>query len=546
MITGLAIENFKGIGERIELQLRPLTLLFGANSAGKSTVLHAILLAREIFERRNANADVTVGGGTLVDLGGFRSFVHNHDCEREVRLGFTVDCDHLSEDFLAPLEGIEEHLSILPDNFAVFSTAELSVVLSWNRLLDRPFISSFRLLGDGQHFLNIDCDSSGNRVLMELNPHHPSLSLLRDWDSNYGNADQGDMRGSEDSSVLAACLPAFAGLVQTVGDRQFLLTHMLDPIPPHSGGLPFAYRDAESFRDSKNFDGEAEARRFANAVAEGISRLIQVPLRALVDALSEFRYLGPLRTAPPRCYQAPNRPDPTRWSSGLGAWDILETADETFVNEVGRWLEDEDRLNTGYRLRLKRFKELDMSNPLIIQLQTGRAFDEAEPGAVLDLSKLPTYCRLIILPPDELVELRPNDVGIGISQVLPVIVTALDGQSRTIAIEQPELHIHPRLQAEIADLFVEAIATNRHRFIIETHSEHLILRLLRRIRETESGKAPESRRLRTDSLGIYYLKQEGRTTRASRIDVDVKGEFIQPWPDDFFEIDFFERFPDAR
>ena len=40
MITGISIENFKGIGERIDLQLKPLTLLFGANSAGKSTILH--------------------------------------------------------------------------------------------------------------------------------------------------------------------------------------------------------------------------------------------------------------------------------------------------------------------------------------------------------------------------------------------------------------------------------------------------------------------------------------------------------------------------
>jgi predicted ATPase len=125
---------------------------------------------------------------------------------------------------------------------------------------------------------------------------------------------------------------------------------------------------------------------------------------------------------------------------------------------------------------------------------------------------------------------------------VPVIVTALDGEERLLAIEQPELHIHPRLQAEIADLFVEAISKNKHRFIIETHSEHLILRLLRRIRETEQQKAPANRQLRTHDLAIYYLKQENGTSSETRIDVDVKGEFIQPWPDDFFEIDFYERF----
>jgi predicted ATPase len=122
------------------------------------------------------------------------------------------------------------------------------------------------------------------------------------------------------------------------------------------------------------------------------------------------------------------------------------------------------------------------------------------------------------------------------------LVTALDGQNGLQAIEQPELHIHPSLQAAIADLFVEAIVTNKHRFIIETHSEHLILRLLRRIRETGTGNAPTNRQLRTDDLSIYYLEQKGGMSRERRIDVDVKGEFIQPWPDDFFEIDFYERF----
>ena len=57
MITGISIENFKGIRERVELELKPLTLLFGPNSAGKSTILHALHYAREIFERHNLDAD---------------------------------------------------------------------------------------------------------------------------------------------------------------------------------------------------------------------------------------------------------------------------------------------------------------------------------------------------------------------------------------------------------------------------------------------------------------------------------------------------------
>lgn len=76
MITGISIENFKGIRDRVTLDLRPITLLFGANSAGKSTILHALHYAREIFERHNLNADQTIAGGKYIDLGGFARMRH--------------------------------------------------------------------------------------------------------------------------------------------------------------------------------------------------------------------------------------------------------------------------------------------------------------------------------------------------------------------------------------------------------------------------------------------------------------------------------------
>ncbi len=82
MITGITIENFKGIRERVKLDFRPITLLFGANSAGKNTILHALHYAREIFERCNFDAEKTITGGEFVDLGGFGSFVHNHEKDR--------------------------------------------------------------------------------------------------------------------------------------------------------------------------------------------------------------------------------------------------------------------------------------------------------------------------------------------------------------------------------------------------------------------------------------------------------------------------------
>lgn len=90
MITGIAIENFKGIRDRVELKLRPITLLFGANSAGKSTVLHALHYAREIFERHNLDADRTIVGGKYIDLGGYQRLVHRKTDEGSASEDFPI------------------------------------------------------------------------------------------------------------------------------------------------------------------------------------------------------------------------------------------------------------------------------------------------------------------------------------------------------------------------------------------------------------------------------------------------------------------------
>jgi hypothetical protein len=94
------------------------------------------------------------------------------------------------------------------------------------------------------------------------------------------------------------------------------------------------------------------------------------------------------------------------------------------------------------------------------------------------------------------VTVRPYDVGVGISQVLPVVVAALyrgqRGARAFVCVEQPELHIHPRLQVALADLFIEQStsgAVSDHWFLLETHSEHILLRLLRRIRKSSEEQA---------------------------------------------------------
>ena len=94
MFKAITLENFKGVGQRQHLELRPITLLFGPNSAGKSTFIHALHYAREVFLNHNLDADQTISGGAHVRLGGFKNLVHNHDeINNVVSLRFDFDLD---------------------------------------------------------------------------------------------------------------------------------------------------------------------------------------------------------------------------------------------------------------------------------------------------------------------------------------------------------------------------------------------------------------------------------------------------------------------
>src|SRR5262245_45280741 len=84
MLTSLEIENFKGIAARQRIDFAPLTLLFGPNSAGKSTVLQALIYLHELLERGIADIDRTELGGNVLELGGFARLVHRHERDRAI------------------------------------------------------------------------------------------------------------------------------------------------------------------------------------------------------------------------------------------------------------------------------------------------------------------------------------------------------------------------------------------------------------------------------------------------------------------------------
>ncbi|WP_288481654.1 AAA family ATPase [uncultured Deinococcus sp.] len=131
--------------------------------------------------------------------------------------------------------------------------------------------------------------------------------------------------------------------------------------------------------------------------------------------------------------------------------------------------------------------------------------------------------------------LADTDLGVGVSQLLPVLARlATPGLA---LVEQPELHVHPALQADLADIVIEAANLHGVTLVLETHSEHLILRLLRRIRDTSDGTLQhEGLRFDTQDLSVLFVDpaqaDQGATLR--HLPINEEGEVVGRWPRGFF------------
>lgn len=118
-----------------------------------------------------------------------------------------------------------------------------------------------------------------------------------------------------------------------------------------------------------------------------------------------------------------------------------------------------------------------------------------------------------------------TDVGFGISQILPVLtICYYVPQGSTILLEQPEIHLHPSVQAGLADVFIDAVKHRGVQIILESHSEHLLRRLQRRLAEEN---------INPDQLALYFVKMEKGESRLQNLEVDAYGNILN-WPPNFF------------
>ena len=570
-LTAIELENFKGVGERVRIELKPITLLFGANSAGKSTMLQALQYVREVLERRNANPDRTLYGGDFVDLGGFRNLVHQRNLSRRIGIKLDLKLNSATLPDLMPesFEDWQANLSGDPDRVWQFyerlqETRNLATSISvglevgWSRQRQAAVILGYEAGINGEWLAKLIASEDGRDVSIRLNKLNPIFlrvytqeeresinAALDDLDawvaptdinapaaSDQVSPSESEAMELENPADTYSVLPEILGAIREAGVgkpgaglRSWLTG--FDSALPHLGDLLSV--PAGGSGGSANVYIAREFSAFLSSLVVGPGVLIR-------DCLRELRYLGPIRNVPRRDIEAALTPDEARWADGIAAWECLMTGEDSLVQAVSEWMSAPDKLNTGYEVKRRIIREVTDGLLNWVTQTDDQLSVRSRPDVLAELEQAPSKNRV------ELVEVRtglraqPRDVGIGISQLLPVVVAALQPSAGLVAIEQPELHIHPAVQVGLGDLFARASADNGSAFLIETHSEHLILRLLRRIRETTNGDLPPGvTTLSPDQVGVIYVERGESGVKLTSLTIDATGDFSSRWPAGFFE-----------
>jgi len=552
MINSLHLGNFKAFAETQKIPVKPITLIFGANSAGKSSIIHSLALVHEALRTGELDLFRTDLGGSSIDLGGFRQYIHKRQANLRMDWRITLN----TAKFQVRLKELLEQVSEI--------TAGVTIGMPLDDM-DQPLpkvspqIFSYELESDGKTLLRMSRRPAGHLALDLLTHNHPVIqriikALLEGFTTTGKITEEDFARLKDPIAEIIANLRAPMGAFFPKGLKDDSTEEEVEA------------RQLSLFPVSKGYRQEDLAKALRFFLPRTLDELIRELNSQLQSEINRLQYLGPLRSYPARHFAFAEHEDINWYAGGGYAWDVVRRNQE-IRERVNSWLGDKEKLSTPYELSTKNLltiDDLDSDYEKIIE-QIEKAFVEddwtafgVEEGVQGDLfgelynalskmkeseSNLSGIQELVLLDRRTDTQVSHRDVGIGVSQVLPVLVSTYASREKIIAIEQPEIHLHPALQSELGDVFIEsALGESNNKFIIETHSEHLILRLLKRIRQTTRNQNNEMPKISPNDIALLYINGTPKGSTVQELRVDERGRLIDQCPGGFFEEDFEELF----
>ena len=406
MLTGIGLRNFKAFGDEMqEAPLSKITLIYGPNSGGKSSIIQALLLLKQSLpnEHRELSASVLTSRG-LVDLGSYQALVHKHESERQLRINMEIQNlvanSGINMTFSdiggwGTLSAIRSTVSLINDNKSIYESQmdyspasdaqQFSQWISRSRIPGVYSDSKAYLQRQGPHFL----------------PMPEMLNMVRFWARPMTR------------EVASDYMPLQKMLVDRVTITKADLEGRFDSL---------TIEDLEPAQGNKPEWAELLSRALVRSAMDSTrEQVLGSAFYATGDHerhLKMINYLGPLRSPPKRVYEVSNKQDLSAGVTGIqGEFSANVLHHNPLVcGQVNEWFH-EDKFDIPYDLNVIPVGEASLAGEYI----------------TIALTDKRTQTQVTLA-----------DVGYGINQLLPVIIEGIASQGGSIiCVEQPEIHLHP-------------------------------------------------------------------------------------------------------
>lgn len=516
MISTINLENYKAFDE-VSIPIKPLTILLGANSVGKSSIIQMLMLLHQTAEERGGSyASALKIYGNFVNLGAFENLFKGKKTDKPLRVslsfssstlmerleyidrGFYDDFRNLSRFFLADSFDKDQYHFKTKINFSSYV----------DTVLERFNIHDQGRKQGGSYSSFFFRDRLGIPEKELRKKHHPSITKAYDMMKRVRQSLMQKSNDLNDNLFKVEYEIAFnrEKNILVIQSVEFYLpnnTRILSCCEA-AGSLQIESDIVRLSKEDKRiiahyinfgqtvFDCVLEIKRESeiNTTSFFLHQILRVLSSSLAESISgnTVNYVSPLRAHPKRYYML----DKAKMTISLDTLDgdaIAEVLKDNndIKDKVNEWFK-----KFGFKIDVKGFKEVI------------HHVNVTQNNLSLDIT----------------------DVGFGISQVLPIIIQGfLSVKDSITIIEQPEIHLHPQMQAELGDLFIDITKKKEKKLIIETHSEYLLKRIRRRIAE---GVIPSN----MVSICLFHPKTAEKDPWVEVLNVGETGAFT--WPEEFY------------